>query len=165
MTKLNNLNLIDKIDQLSHIGQTTKGICRKSGTREDADARGLVISWMLNAGMSVQQDEYNNLIGTLSGNQNLPPIVVGSHIDTVETAGKYDGVLGVLAGIEAADTLRGHLNHPLQVVVFNDEENSMSGSIGIAATDQISGCSLNSTLNKDLFSTYNRLILGWFRVS
>lgn len=130
MTKLNNPNLIDKIDQLSHIGQTTKGICRKSGTREDANARGLVISWMLNAGMSVQQDEYNNLIGTLSGNQDLPPIVVGSHIDTVETAGKYDGVLGVLAGIEAADTLRGHLNHPLQVVVFNDEENSMSGSVG-----------------------------------
>ena len=126
--------LIDKIDQLSYIGQTTKGICRRSGTREDADARGLVISWMLNAGMSVQQDEFDNIIATLPGHLDLNPIVVGSHIDTVATAGKYDGVLGVIAGIEAADFLRNQLRHPLQVVVFNDEENSMSGSIGYCSS-------------------------------
>jgi len=126
-------NLIDKIEQLSHIGNTPQGICRRSGTREDADARGLVISWMLNAGMNVHKDEHENIIGTLPGFEPWKPIVVGSHIDTVSTAGKYDGVLGVIAGIEAAGKLRGQLNHPMQVVVFNDEENSMSGSKGFCA--------------------------------
>lgn len=127
--------LIEKIEELSHIGRTPNGICRVSGSREDDDARALVINWMLEAGMLVKKDKYNNLIGTLPGMSDLPPIVVGSHIDTVETAGKYDGVLGVLGGIEAADTLRGRLNHPLQVVVFNDEENSMSGSIGYCSDE------------------------------
>ena len=127
-------NLIDKIEQLSHIGLTTKGICRKSGTREDADARGLVISWMLDAGMNVHKDEHENIIGTLPGFEPSNPLFVGSHIDTVSTAGKYDGVLGVLALRQQAN-FRGHLNHPLQVVVFNDEENSMSGSKGSVVTN------------------------------
>ena len=52
------------------------------------------------------------------------------HTDTVATAGKYDGVLGVLAGLEAARELKGKLKHPLEVVIFDDEENTMSGSVG-----------------------------------
>ena len=60
-------------------------------------------------------------------------IVTGSHIDTVSTKlGKYDGVLGVLSGLEAKlKSLYGTLNSPLEVVVFDDEENTMRGSIDI----------------------------------
>ena len=53
--------------------------------------------------MTVHRDKYHNIIGRLDGEG--PAIVTGSHTDTVETAGPYDGVLGVLAGIEAAKTL------------------------------------------------------------
>ena len=52
----------------------------------------------------------------------------------METAGKYDGVLGVLAGIEAADQLRGKIKSPLEVVIFHDEEVTMDGSIGYSSS-------------------------------
>ena len=55
---------------------------------------------MMEDGLTVQNDEHGNIIGRLDGEG--PPIVTGSHIDTVSTAGKYDGVLGVLAGLEAS---------------------------------------------------------------
>lgn len=86
---------------------------------------------MLDAGMSIRRDEHNNIIGRLEG-EGLP-IVTGSHTDTVATAGKFDGALGVLAGIEAASQLKHVLRSPLEVVIFDDEENSMSGSIGYTA--------------------------------
>lgn len=86
---------------------------------------------MLDAGMTIRRDEHNNIIGRLEG-QGLP-IVTGSHTDTVATAGKFDGALGVLAGIEAAFQLKNVIQSPLEVVIFDDEENSMSGSIGYTA--------------------------------
>ena len=58
---------------------------------------------MLDAGMSVRRDGYNNIIGRLDGTG--APIVTGSHTDTVPTAGKFDGALGVIAAIEAAEEL------------------------------------------------------------
>ena len=92
------------------------------------------ISYMMQAGMTVRKDNYNNIIGRLEGEGS--PIVTGSHVDTVETAGKYDGVLGVLAGIEAAEQLKGEIKSPLEVVIFNDEEITMDGSIGYCS-DQV----------------------------
>ena len=89
---------------------------------------------MFDAGMNVHRDEFQNIIGVLPGEG--PPIVTGSHTDTVATAGKYDGVLGVLAAIEAVETLKCDIKSPIEVLIFNDEENSMSGSIGYAATRQ-----------------------------
>jgi len=122
------MKLFNRIEKLSQIGLTESGISRVSGSPEDLEARNLVVSWMMEAGMSVRQDEFSNIIGRLEGEG--PPIVVGSHIDTVSTAGKYDGVLGVLAGIEAAEQLKGKLKSPLEVCIFTDEEVTMSGSIG-----------------------------------
>ena len=78
-----------------------------------------------------RRDQYGNIIGRIDGEG--PPIVTGSHTDTVATAGKYDGALGVLAGIEAARELKGKLKHPLEVVIFRDEENTMDGSIGYSS--------------------------------
>ena len=128
------MKLIDRIEQLALVGQTDNGICRTAGTAEDQVAKSMCIEWMFDAGMHVHRDEFQNIIGTLPGEG--PPIVTGSHTDTVATAGKYGGVLGVLAGLEAAEELGGSLKSPLEVVIFNDEENSMSGSIGYSATRQ-----------------------------
>ena len=95
--------------------------------KEDQGSRDLVVRWMMEDGLTVQNDEHGNIIGRLDGEG--PPIVTGSHIDTVSTAGKYDGVLGVLSGLEAR-TLKGSLKSPLEVIVFDDEEDTMRGSIG-----------------------------------
>lgn len=122
------MKLIERIDNLSKVGWTENGICRSAGTKEDRDGKNLVVSWMLEDGLEVRRDNYGNIIGRMPGSG--PPIVTGSHTDTVATAGKYDGVLGVLAGLEAARELKGKISSPLEVAIFHDEENTMSGSIG-----------------------------------
>lgn len=120
--------LIQRLHELAQIGLTDEGICRVSGTPEDQAGRDLVVRWMLEDGLEVRRDAHDNIIGRLPGEG--PPIVTGSHIDTVPTAGMYDGALGVLAGLEAARDLRFKLRSPLEVIVFNDEETTMNGSIG-----------------------------------
>ena len=122
------MKLIERIEQLSKIGATESGICRAAGSDEDFRGKSLVIDWMLEDGLAVYKDPYNNIVGRLPGEG--PPIVTGSHTDTVATAGKYDGVLGVLSGLEVVRSLKGQLKSPLEVVVFYDEENTMSGSVG-----------------------------------
>ena len=122
------MKLIERIQELSEIGATENGICRPADSLEDIQGKSLVIRWMLEDGLTVNKDIYGNIRGILPGSG--APIVTGSHTDTVATAGKYDGVLGVLAGLEAARELKGKLKHPLEVVIFHDEENTMSGSVG-----------------------------------
>ena len=124
--------LIQRIEELATIGATPQGICREAGSKEDMKGKSLCIEYMLDAGMTVYRDDYNNIIGRLDGEG--APIVTGSHTDTVPTAGKYDGSLGVLAGIEAAVELKGQLRSPLEVIIFWDEENTMSGSVGYTST-------------------------------
>ncbi|NES96419.1 MAG: Zn-dependent hydrolase [Desertifilum sp. SIO1I2] len=127
------------IDRLAKIGQQPSGsICRLAFTPEDLQARYLVQQWMVEAGMNVRIDAAGNLIGTYPGKvATAPALATGSHIDTVPSGGRFDGVLGVLAGIEVVRTLRDrqiHLNHPLEVIVFTDEESTMIGSQAMAGT-------------------------------
>lgn len=83
------------------------------------------------AGLNVRLDTAGNLIGTLSGRcAHLPPLATGSHTDTVLGGGRFDGVLGVLAGLEVAQSLRESgrlLRHPLEVIDFLSEEPSDYG--------------------------------------
>jgi N-carbamoyl-L-amino-acid hydrolase len=116
------MKLIERIEELS------KTLPRPAFSEADIKGKALVIKWMLEDGLTVHKDIYGNIRGVLPGSG--APIVTGSHTDTVATAGKYDGVLGVLAGLEAARELKGKLKHPLEVVIFDDEENTMSGSVG-----------------------------------
>ena len=128
------MDLIKRLDALGYIGATPQGITRVAGSAADEQAKLQVSEWMQDDGMEVRYDEHNNLIGRLPGlNPDLPPIVVGSHIDTVVNGGKYDGAYGIIAGLEAAKELQGVLRHPLEVVAFHDEEITMSGSRGYAA--------------------------------
>jgi beta-ureidopropionase / N-carbamoyl-L-amino-acid hydrolase len=135
---INGDRLNDSINRLARIGKQPSGsICRLAFTPEDLQARYLVQQWMVEAGMSVKTDAAGNLIGTYAGKEDIPALATGSHIDTVPSGGRFDGVLGVLAGIEVVRTLRDNnlrLNHPLQVIVFTDEESSMIGSQAIAGT-------------------------------
>lgn len=116
------MKLIDRIEELS------KTLPRPAYSEADEAGISQVIKYMLEDGLQVRRDQYGNIIGRIDGEG--APIVTGSHTDTVATAGKYDGALGVLAGIEAARELKGKLKHPLEVIIFRDEENTMDGSIG-----------------------------------
>ena len=127
------MDLIKRLDALGDVGASPTGITRVADSTADTDAKTLVASWMVEAGMRVTWDDHDNVIGYLPGdNLSLKPIVTGSHIDTVVNGGKFDGALGVVAGVEAAKELKGKLSHPLMVVAFHDEERTMSGSKGFS---------------------------------
>ncbi|MEB3211745.1 MAG: Zn-dependent hydrolase [Leptolyngbyaceae bacterium] len=126
------------LDTLAEIGKLPQGGVRRiSFSQEDQLARQLVKNWMAEAGMTTCIDSAGNLIGRYPGRHNLPSLATGSHIDTVPSAGRYDGTLGVLAGIEVVRALKFNnisLNHPIEVIVFTDEENTMIGGKAIAGT-------------------------------
>ena len=130
--------LIANLNQLATIGALPNGgVRRLAFTPEDLQGRAQVQRWMLDAGMSTRIDAAGNLIGQLPGQQDVPALATGSHIDTVPAGGCYDGALGVLAGIEVARTLTQNgmaLKHPYEVIVFSDEEDTMIGGRAMAGT-------------------------------
>jgi beta-ureidopropionase / N-carbamoyl-L-amino-acid hydrolase len=134
--KVNGDRLNASIDRLAKVGRLPNGnICRLAFTPEDLQARYLVQQWMVEAGMAVRTDAAGNMIGTYAGKADAPALATGSHIDTVPSGGRYDGVLGVLAGIEVVRVLREtqtRLHHPVEVIVFTDEESSMVGCQAMA---------------------------------
>jgi beta-ureidopropionase / N-carbamoyl-L-amino-acid hydrolase len=141
LTKLsiNGDRLNERISRLAKIGRTASGSIRRLAfSPEDLQARYQVQQWMVAAGMTVRTDAAGNLIGRYSGRTDqAPALATGSHIDTVPSGGCFDGVLGVLAGIEVVETLQQNqirLKHPIEVIVFTDEENTMIGCQAMAGT-------------------------------
>lgn len=127
------------LSQYGKIGDT--GVCRPTLSPIEKEAFQVVGEWMQEAGMSVHIDNFGNLIGRLEGRYpNAPVLMIGSHIDSQPYGGRFDGVSGVLAGIEVANTLteQGIVPElPIEVVSFSDEESwrfkkGMFGSRGIA---------------------------------
>jgi beta-ureidopropionase / N-carbamoyl-L-amino-acid hydrolase len=114
-----------RLDALAEIGAIDGGgSCRLALTDDDRDGRDLVVSWMRDLGLDVRIDTIGNVIGTWQVGVGRP-VMTGSHIDTVRTGGRYDGNLGVLAGLEVIETLQraGHTpDRPLAVGFFTDEE-------------------------------------------
>lgn len=138
MPLVNSDRLNRSIAQLAEIGKLPRGgVSRVAFSPEDLLARQLVQSWMVEAGMTVRIDAAGNIIGTYAGQAGLGALATGSHIDTVPVAGRYDGVLGVLAGIEVVRVLQENairLAHPVEVIVFTDEESSVIGCKAMAGT-------------------------------
>lgn len=135
---INSERLNQNVLNLANIGRLANGgVRRLSFSPEDLAARRQVWQWMEAAGMIVRSDAAGNIIGRLPGRYEGSALATGSHIDTVPLGGRYDGTLGVLAGIEIAHTLRDHniqLDHPFEVIAFTDEEASMIGCKAIAGT-------------------------------
>lgn len=135
--KIDSARLDRSLSELAEIGKLPQGgISRVAFTPEDLLARQLVQTWMIEAGMTVRTDAAGNMIGRYQGTcPTAGALATGSHIDTVPTGGRYDGCLGVLAGIEVVRILRDRsirLYHPIEVIVFTDEERSVIGSKGMA---------------------------------
>jgi N-carbamoyl-L-amino-acid hydrolase len=140
--KINKDRLLKRLDQLAQIGALegsgdappltsgdappmSGGVSRLALTDADKLARDLTVSWMKDLGMSVQIDQVGNIIGLRLGKEELPPIMVGSHIDTVTVAGRYDGSYGVLSALEVVNTLNDNdvkTQRPLAVAAFTNEE-------------------------------------------
>jgi N-carbamoyl-L-amino-acid hydrolase len=104
------------------------GNCRLALTDDDAGGRELVVGWMRALGLDVRIDRIGNVVATRAGTDDgLDAVMTGSHIDTVRTGGRYDGTLGVLAGLEvvrALDDAGVRTRRPLALAFFTDEEGS-----------------------------------------
>ncbi len=120
--------LLASLEELGRIGALEGGgVCRLALTDEDKAGRDWVVAQMQALGMSVSVDGIGNVVGIHVGREDLPPVMVGSHIDTVRTGGLYDGNYGVLAGLEVVRTLRDagvRTRKPLAVAFFTNEEGS-----------------------------------------
>ena len=130
-----------RLDALAEIGAIDGGgSARLALTDDDRRGRDLVVTWMRDLGLRVDIDEIGNVIGTWPPERVEPPVLTGSHIDTVATGGRFDGTLGVLAGLEVIETVIAagvELERPLAVAFFTDEEGSrfapdMMGSLVFA---------------------------------
>jgi beta-ureidopropionase / N-carbamoyl-L-amino-acid hydrolase len=120
--------LLGRLDAFNRIGALPGGgNCRLALSDEDLAGRDLLVRWMRELGLTVTIDAVGNIFGVRGGRENLPPVMFGSHIDTVGTGGRYDGLYGVLAGLEtcqALDDAGRATRRPLALVAFTNEEGS-----------------------------------------
>lgn len=125
--RVNGNRLWNGLMEMAKIGPgIAGGNNRQALTDEDAEARILFQNWCKEAGLSMGVDQMGTMFARREGVvQDALPVYVGSHLDTQPTGGKYDGVLGVLAGLEIIQTLNEQgikTKHPIVVVNFTNEE-------------------------------------------
>jgi N-carbamoyl-L-amino-acid hydrolase len=125
--KTNQTRLWDSLMDMAKIGPgIAGGNNRQTLTDEDKQARDLFSTWCKAAGMTVSVDAMGNMFARREGSdESLPPVMMGSHLDTQPTGGRFDGVLGVLAGLEVIRTLNDmgiKTKHPIEVVNWTNEE-------------------------------------------
>ena len=113
------MRILERLDELAALGD------RIGYSAEEDAAHALAAVWFREAGLEVEVDAAGNLIGRISGGAR--EVWTGSHLDTVPGAGRFDGTLGVVAGLEAVERLG---TPGLGVVVFRDEERGCAGSRG-----------------------------------
>jgi N-carbamoyl-L-amino-acid hydrolase len=164
--RIDGARLQQRLAQLAEVGAIDGGGCaRLALTDADRAGRDLVCGWMRELGLAVSIDAIGNVVGVRVGRRNGPPVMTGSHIDTVRTGGRYDGNLGVLAGLEVVATLNDAgivTEHPLAVAFFTNEEGArfapdMMGSLvytgvlpmnAALATRGIDGASVGDELRR-----------------
>lgn len=127
--KINSDRLWDSLMQMAKIGATEKGgCCRLALTDLDKQGRELYIKWAEEAGCTVKVDAVGNIMCTRPGeDMSLAPVGTGSHLDTQPTGGKFDGVYGVLSGLEVVRSLNDQgikTKHPIEISVWTNEEGS-----------------------------------------
>jgi len=114
-------------EHMARIGATGRGgVCRLALTPEDTAGRALLLSWTSRLGLTAEMDPIGNLFIRREGREpGALPVWTGSHLDTQPTGGKYDGIYGVLAGLEVLESFaeRGIVTRrPIELVVWTDEE-------------------------------------------
>lgn len=124
--RIDGARLLRRIADLAQVGAIEGGgVCRLALTDADRQGRDLVVQWMRELGLAVTVDGIGNVVGLRAGRKAGPPVMTGSHIDTVRTGGRYDGNLGVLAGLEVVAALNDAgvvTERPIAVAFFTNEE-------------------------------------------
>lgn len=149
--RINIDRLQSRLADLAAIGAIdgTEGCARLAFTDEDRDGRDLVVAWMNDLDMQVTTDAIGNVVGVMAGETDDKPVMCGSHIDTVRTGGRYDGNLGVLAGLEIVETLKTHgltPKRPLAVAFFSDEEGARFAPDMLGSLVYVGGMPLEQAL-------------------
>ncbi len=121
-------DVLVRADTLGAISEEPARLTRRLATSALARAGDLVAGWMTEAGLTVRRDAIGNVVGRV-GNADVAPLVLGSHLDTVPDAGRYDGALGILLALAVVQRLRARdaLPDALEVAAFADEEGARFG--------------------------------------
>jgi N-carbamoyl-L-amino-acid hydrolase len=131
--RVNGPRIIQHLHSLGEFGKNPQGgVSRVAYSEADRQGREYVMTLMRAAKLDASIDFAGNIIGRRPGSvPALPPLLFGSHIDTVPEGGNYDGVVGSLGSIEVAQTLSEHnmtTRHPLELIIFQNEEGGLIGS-------------------------------------
>ncbi|PRF57895.1 Zn-dependent hydrolase [Burkholderia multivorans] len=129
MVRVNQQRLWDSLMEMATIGATARGgSCRLALSDDEVRGRRRFIAWCEAAGCQIRIDPIGNLFARRPGTEpDAPAVMCGSHLDTQPLGGRFDGVYGVLAGLEAIRTLNEHgiaTRHPIDVVAWTNEEGS-----------------------------------------
>jgi len=145
-----------RLEALAEVGavhgpQGERGVARLALTDADRAGRDVVVGWMRDLGLAVAIDAIGNVVGTRAGAApQAAAVMIGSHIDTVRTGGRFDGNLGVLAGLEVLETLDRHgvstLN-PVSVAFFTNEEGARFQPDMLGSLVYVGGLSLEDALD------------------
>jgi N-carbamoyl-L-amino-acid hydrolase len=154
--RIDGTRLWQRLEALGEIGAVhgpngERGCARLALTDVDREGRDLVVSWMRDLGMQVSIDAIGNVVATSAGRDPAAaPVMVGSHIDTVRTGGRFDGNLGVLAGLEIVETLAQSgvtTGRPIQVAFFTDEEGSRFAPDMLGSLVYVGGLAVEEALD------------------
>lgn len=129
MVRVNQQRLWDSLMEMATIGATARGgSCRLALSDDEVRGRRRFIAWCEAAGCEIRIDPIGNVFARRPGTEpDAPAVMCGSHLDTQPLGGRFDGVYGVLAGLEAIRTLNEHgiaTRHPIDVVAWTNEEGS-----------------------------------------
>jgi N-carbamoyl-L-amino-acid hydrolase len=135
--RVNQARLNEHLRALAEFGKTPEGgVSRVAYSEADVQARAYVAQLLRAAQLDVSVDAAGNLIGRRAGREaGLPPLLIGSHLDSVPAGGNYDGQVGSMGALEVAQTLaenKVRLRHPLEVILFQNEEGGTIGSHALA---------------------------------
>jgi beta-ureidopropionase / N-carbamoyl-L-amino-acid hydrolase len=125
--RVNAQRLWATLERLAEVGGTPRGGCnRQALTDADREGRDLFVAWARDAGCVVEIDEIGNIFARRAGAEpQAAPVLMGSHLDTQPTGGRFDGVFGVMAGLEVVRSLNDHhiaTRRPLEVASWTNEE-------------------------------------------
>ncbi len=129
MIRIDRARLEQTFHEQARIGATAGGgLTRLALSDEDRVIRDRMVAWLQDAGCAVRVDRMGNIFGRrppAPGGEALPPVVMGSHVDSVPTGGRFDGVLGVVCALEAIRALNAakvRTRHPVELAIFTNEE-------------------------------------------
>jgi len=148
---INGERLLGRLNALADIGRTDTGACcRLALTDADKAGRDQVVAWMRELGLAVHVDPIGNVFGVRAGRRpELPPVMTGSHIDTVRTGGAYDGNYGVLGGLEVVASLNDAeiiTERTLMVGAFTNEEGARFAPDMLGSLVFVGGLALDEAL-------------------